>query len=630
MLGLGACGGPPDAATSSADHKSESTTAHSPVSGLVQILDRDRDGHLSVTEASAISRRPMAAGTADTNADERISSDELIQFLMSQSPEIAGNERRLRNFSKRSKQRLKRRQDWISTLRSQLNDKGHWNSPCPTAVSGALDVPVLPPATDAPTQIPSQPNIVLVSIDGLRADRTSLFDHSLPTTPNLQHFAAQGIHFPNAFSQSNESLFSHASIFTGRYVSEIAWPDYTEFLVSPEAMVIPEVLTAGGYATGAFIGGGHIGAEFGFDQGFQTFFSTEEMFGSFFETVPNALRWIDSLQGSTAPFFVFLHGYDLHRPYVQNHLFYHPFSPGDSTGCLDWDRFLEKRNFVEHIYARRLFSNFEHERHYHKNGAFMLDPSRYELLSRHGDVGQESADFVDLAPEMVEHARTHYDASVLAGDTYVGLFIEKLKNRGLWNNTIVILTSDHGEDLLDHGFFNHRAVLQDSTTKVPMVITGGALPQSMRGVVDARLVDAVDILPTIVGLAGMSVPVGVRGHNMLKPLEGSDKKLVFQSGVVGQSSVRVDGFRLVFGGLKLTDPDYGTELTTAAIDGGRFKLYDLASDPKEQTDVLAANPARAEALRLAMVHWWSTMSVGQVRKPLTDSQRDMLRKHGYW
>ncbi len=227
----------------------------------------------------------------------------------------------------------------------------------------------------------------------------------------------------------------------------------------------------------------------------------------------------------------------------------------------------------------------------------------------------------------------HYDSAVLEADTYVGLFLENLVTQGLWDNTVVIVTADHGEDLQEHGYFNHRTVIFDSTTRVPFLVTGGAVPQAWRGERRTDLVEALDIVPTVMDIAGSVPPAGARGRSVWSLLEGrpvASKDKVFQQGVLGQSSVRTATHRLVFQGYRLTDEGYGAHLAADPIDGGSFALFASSEEPREQQDILAANLGLAEELRKAMVEWYSTLDSGVAAKPISPEIQKTLHENGYW
>ena len=478
------------------------------------------------------------------------------------------------------------------------------------------------------------PNIVLISVDGLRADRTGFGGGSRDTSPNMDAFARQGIQYDWSFSQSNESLLSHASMFTARYPSEIAWPHYLTYLIPENVQTLPEILQGAGYATGSFNAAGHIKSEYGFAQGFDTLFEGLN-FGSFFESVPPAIAWLDE-RPQSQPFFMFLHGYDLHRPYVRQSLFNHPF---DDMGPVnpDWEEKLLTRNSTETIfhmrdYARFIGSYFGIKLVWHQSGEHIMDPGLYLEMER---VKQGASDkpIPELSQADLKHAVAHYDGSVLSADTYVGLFLEALVEKGLWQDTLVVLTSDHGEDLQDHGYFNHRAVLFDSTTHVPLILGGGVVPEEWRGMRRNEMVQAIDIVPTLAEVAGLSPPAGVRGRSLIPGLSGPvepDSTIVFQQGVLGHSSARTSTHRLVFRSVSLTDPHYRERLSTEPLQAPVFQLFDLRTDENELDNVLDEQLEVGERLRAEMVAWYGNMVQSSAARPVDEKVLERLQRRGYW
>lgn len=472
----------------------------------------------------------------------------------------------------------------------------------------------------------SPPNIIVISIDGMRADRAHFDRNPRQTTPNLDAFLAEGVHFPNAFSQANESLLSHAALFVGRYPSEIAKPDYLEYLLPAETYTVVEALHELDYETAGFTASGHVKAVFGFDQGF-TYWSEKEDFAAFYNTVPRALAWLGQRPSAEQPFFMFLHGYDCHRPYAHDSVFFHPFD-GDYTGPME--RLVQGRNATERIYDHVLYPDFFRESVMHAGGVWMSDPHNYLRLA---DAEQQGASAVPLSQADIDHMVAHYDGAVLAADTYVGLFFEGLELLGLWDDTIVIVLADHGEDLQTHGFSNHRAVMYDSTTRVPFIIGGGALPSAWRGRVELDLVDAVDLPATLTGIAGTVPPAGTKGRDLWALLRGEpvdDKPYVFQQGVLGQTTLRTATHRLVFNGGRLADPSYGQRLAEEPIDGGLFELYHSAEDLDEQRDLLPDQAELAEQLRGVLASWHASLEHSEASQPLDPETRAMFNRHGYW
>jgi arylsulfatase A-like enzyme len=466
--------------------------------------------------------------------------------------------------------------------------------------------------------VAAPPNLVLISVDGLRADRLGL--PGLGPTPNLDRLAAEGLSCSLSFSQSNESLFSHAAMLTGRHVSEIARPDYQRFVVPETALQVPEVLALYGYTTAAFVAGGHVKGSYGFAQGFGRY-EDEDDFGSFFHTVPRALRWLDSTPPS--PFFLFLHGYDTHRPYQHAGLFFHVYDR-DYPGQIDQ---LSDRAGVERIFRGVYYADFPVSYFWH--GAAeenILDPSGYARLedwaADHPGTPVTAAD--------LHHLHAHYDSGALAADLHVGLFLDALKDRGLWENTLVLVTADHGEDLGDHGLFNHRSALFDSATRVPLILAGGALPKLRQGASIEGLCSALDVAPTLFAAAGARPPAGLTGRDLLG--DGPPPAVVIQEGVLPMMAVRSATHRLVVNGLPLDSPLLPLMVRAAPIEAPTFQLFDLRADPGEQTNVLSAQPAVALQLRQSLLDFLASREAATHEgvQPLDPAFRALLQSRGYW
>ena len=159
------------------------------------------------------------------------------------------------------------------------------------------------------------------------------------------------------------------------------------------------------------------------------------------------------------------------------------------------------------------------------------------------------------------------------------------------------------------------------------------MPAAWRGTTHYELVDAVDLAPTVMDLAGSVAPAGSRGRSVVALLDGqpvAPKPMVFQQGVLGQSSVRTATHRLVFRGLRLTDERYLETLATAPIDGGHFALYESFRDSRERQDILARAQPLAEQLRGAMVDWYGELQVGTAAESMSPELRKMMQDRGYW
>lgn len=466
------------------------------------------------------------------------------------------------------------------------------------------------------------PDIVLVSIDGLRADRTSFGGNPRPTTPSLDALAAEGIVFSHAWSASNESLYSHAALLTGLAPPEVARMDYATFTVPPAVTTVAEALRANGYATGGFVAGGHVKASFGFDQGFDTFEEGPD-FGSFHATVPLALDWLARTEG---PRFTFVHGYDCHRPYGHATVFHHPF---DRAYVGPVDAWVARRNATERILDGVYYAGLDLPALLHATGLRMSDPSGYrtarEAAARVPPWYRTPLDAADL-----DHVRAHYDGGVLAADTYVGMLLDALRASDRWDETVVLVTADHGEDLQDHGFYNHRASLTDSTTRVPLVIGGGWLPDRARGRVVDALVDAEDIVPTLLDLAGVTPLAQARGHSLRGCWTSAclPRAAAFQIGVLGQVSIRTATRRLVYDGATPADPTLAARI--GAADPASLAVYASDTDLREQFDVSPTDSAGTRQLRDDLAAWYGALRLSDAAAKVPAEVTTMLREHGYW
>ena len=309
---------------------------------------------------------------------------------------------------------------------------------------------------------PAAPNILLVSMDTVRFDRTSL-GVDRDTSPNLAALAAAGVSFSQAYAVGNESLYSHAALFTGLYPSEVAVPDYGSFaLPRTGPATLAEVLTAYGYRTAAFTGGGHVVEGFGFDRGFGRFEAGggEDEFASFYDSVPPAVAWMRE-QGD-APWFCFVHGYDAHSPYVQRGPMRHPWGSSGATARVE--RLLANPLAVEQLRFDTWFVDRTPQDFTHASGRRVLSTDFYRLPAVPGPEERVER----LTSEERRHVQDHYDSGVANGDLWLGQLLAHVD----LDRTLVIVVADHGEDLLDHGWMNHRAGLWDSTLHVPLVVAG--------------------------------------------------------------------------------------------------------------------------------------------------------------
>lgn len=315
-------------------------------------------------------------------------------------------------------------------------------------------------------------NVVLVSIDTLRADHLGCYGYAPPTSPAIDVFSASAVTFTQAIAQAPSTLHSHASMLTSLLPQHhrASWGARTP--LPAEALTLAEVLHAAGYATAAFTGGGQMDRLFGLDQGFDSYDQPDS--ATFAATVEAATPWLR--RHAAERFFLFLHSYEPHHPYRPQ------------------ARFLEA---VGDDY-----------------GGSLPDAISLDLL-RQINSGQVTIDEADL-----QHIVAAYDAEIRSVDEGFGALVQTLRDLELWERTMVIFTSDHGEEFGERdkvGWHSHS--LYDELLRVPLLIK---FPRdTFMGTRVDRQVRSLDIPPTVLGTLGIRAPSQFAGIDLAAFLRGA-------------------------------------------------------------------------------------------------------------
>jgi arylsulfatase A-like enzyme/Flp pilus assembly protein TadD len=382
-------------------------------------------------------------------------------------------------------------------------------------------------------------NVLLITIDTLRADHLGCYGDHEARTPEIDRLAAGGVVFENAVTVVPVTLPSHASIMTGAYPASHGVHNNGSYRLGDGATTLAGILHERGYRTAAVVAGYPLAARFGLAQGFDSYDDRlpperERQIG--YREKPAAdvsragLEFLDRTAGGSSaaggqasPFLLWLHFFDPHAPYA----------PPE--------------------------------------------------------------------PYVSQFAGRPYDGEIAYVDAEVGRVLERVRRPDLAANTLVVLMSDHGEGLGEHGEWTHGVFLYDSTLRVPLLMSlPGTLPAGWR---IGALARSIDVLPTVLGELHVPVPATVQGESLLPLIEeGGSANGTVSNGMAGVHRDAAD--RIALAETDVPQENYGWSALRSIREGPlkfirapRPELYDLATDARETHDRSAESAP--DAARLA-------------------------------
>ena len=420
-----------------------------------------------------------------------------------------------------------------------------------------------------------RPNVVLVTLDTTRADHLGCYGYARDTSPRLDELAADSMVYERAVSTSSWTLPAHASMFTGKFTASHgarydpagplklldaieghpSWEAYRARGLSAGETTLAGILSAAGYETGAVVAGPWMKTPFGLDAGFDAYDDDRinSVRGRLAEDVTDrAIDWID---GRSGPFLLFLNYYDPHTPYG---------APGE------W-------------------------------GAAFL-PAGTDLAE------------LDGREQSVEEMIALYDGEIRYMDFHIGRLLEHLRGRGLYENSWIVVTADHGELLGEHGLQGHGRFLFQPELQIPLIVKRpGTDPRRGRS---EEPVQQLDVLPLICEGLGLPLPPGIQGQapgSITHPIVAETYPL---EALTPHGHWRA----LIEGTTKF-----------AWNSNGRHLLFDLAEDPGEERNLVAEDPQRARRLN-ARLHEYLDGLPGPA--PATEGEldretREALKSLGY-
>jgi arylsulfatase A-like enzyme len=449
------------------------------------------------------------------------------------------------------------------------------------------------------------PNVLLITIDTLRADHLGCYGYRLETSPNIDKFAKSGVLFTDCTVQWPKTWPSMASMITGAYPKTTGMQGKRRFLPT-SFNVMSEIFGEAGYITGAVISNFNIGKKFGFEQGFDHFVeSWEDKWIEKWGNVPFkfrpgiikkytnatvvtnlALSWLKEIKGSS-PFFLWLHYMDPHGPYIP--------PP-------DYKAFFKDTHGYEPVPLEKIHP--------------------YQIQERN-----------DKPITDIGFYKAQYDREIRYLDDEIGRLLSELAKLGLETNTLIVFTADHGESLGDHDYYlDHGKLPYQACAHIPLILVQEDVLPSNRTF--NHSVGLIDVSATVLDLSGIKVPVSFEGQSLSGLIVGEEEASV-PGYVFMESGYHWSGFQKTVrcGRWKLINFKDGKK--PHRKNGPEFELYHIYEDPSELNNIASKHPEIVKTLRRVLEEWYSSgprfIEEGEEvdLDSLDERSREMLRSLGY-
>lgn len=409
-------------------------------------------------------------------------------------------------------------------------------------------------------------NVILISVDTLRADHLGAYAYQRPVSPNIDALAARSLVFDDAISQSAWTRPAHASMMTGLQPTEHGIISMEgEPALPKDSVTLASILSAAGYQTWGLVGGGNVDARFGFDLGFDLYESQGRRFENHLERVADLLK-AKSEDAQAKPFFLFFHGFDAHKPYK---------APLEDRAALS--------------------------------------------LTSERSTGMDKLCRGPVRPEQLTGFVDDYDAAIHRGDRSLGTLFRLLEESGEADRTVILLTSDHGEEFGEHGGCFHIRTLHREVVSVPWILH---VPGSgLQGRVQGPIAASTAVFGTILDVLGQG-RVGDHQDSQAKARPG---QAAAPASVFSATDSRIRGSQ---GGEMhaLTTP---RRKILHWVEHGRRYQFDRLADPDEkQPNEVAAG----SGLALELDQWLGAHPRRQQPRLLKQLPGDLarqLRRLGY-
>ncbi len=461
-------------------------------------------------------------------------------------------------------------------------------------------------------------NVILIIADSLRPDYLGCYGYAKNVSPNIDTLAYKGVVFTNAFCQAPLTMPSVVSIFTSLYPKSHATLHVFKDSVPENVYTLAEILRIYGYQTAWFgsLFDPHTGAGKGVLRGFDTHRSDanfirekREIVGVSFD---NIFQWLR--QQNKSPVFLVVHTY---MPHIYLFPFY-DFRNGFSKKVTDvYKQWRENAIALSEKEAHSEISE-------HKENFLGDTEKRTQVNFTNGLLFKQKFEqrILGLDGEMFYKFLLYLDSAIFEMDqSLIGSLIKELQRDNLVKKTIIIITTDHGDEQREHRHLNHGKFLYDESIRVPLMLY---LPGFGKAKKIDTLVQSIDILPTTLDLLGIPVPHQTQGMSLLGLIDGKEdlcsRQYVFSQSIDGKYMVRTREWKFI----------------DNSIETMQDELYNLKKDPKEQDNLIRKNTEIAKNLQERLLEWEKNLpsytdNAKQQFVPYIDKEtQERIRRTGYW
>ncbi|MGE0790802.1 MAG: sulfatase-like hydrolase/transferase [Sandaracinaceae bacterium] len=461
------------------------------------------------------------------------------------------------------------------------------------AVFGAAYQPSVEAQTARAAAPENAPNVLVIVVDTLRADHLPAYGYADGHTPSLDRFAEDAVRYDQAFSNASWTRPSFASILTGRYPSShgvMGKPD----ALPDELTTLAEALSAGGYRTSGIVTNFNVGPYFNFQQGFDDyrFLEPEFVLGAddnaakllLMQALRQGIERYRAARGQVEPGTAYQDAETVNRHLLAEI----DAQPSDGAPWFRFVGYMDPHDpYFPHPYDGSGYSRAAHQ-----------------------------------SPDVAEADRLRgmYDGEITYWDAHFGRLMDALRERGLYDDTLIIVTADHGEEFAEHGGFWHGTTLYDEQVHVPLFVK---LPENARaGTHVSHWVESIDLMPSILRIAGVAVPDGVQGGSLDEGTTRVYAEESHEGNVLESVRERRD-----FEEYKLILANANNPRGLAPVE-----LYRVADDPSERVNAALTDRESVQSLMPAMEEARTRASQGAVEgneMEMDDATREQLCRLGY-